>query len=210
MEKENLTTMEDEQVLPPCDESVEDTVDADDEPCDNNEKKFADRKIVREATVNKWLEKAQNDEDISSAPEWVQKEIGTILKVEDQKSEQKSENFNYQSALQVAREKSGLSETEFEARYGEKFSQELATLIDYGVPFETALAKSIAILGIRNEADKKREELRSVATMPPRSNVNTADEFYLVNTDDFDVLTDYQRKKYISECENRFGEVRFA
>ncbi len=210
MEKENLTTMEDEQVLPPCDESVEDTVDAGDEPCDNNEKKLEDRKIVREATVNKWLEKAQNDEDISSAPEWVQREIGTILKVEDQKSEQKSENFNYQSALQVAREKSGLSETEFDARYGEKFSQEMTTLIDYGVPFETALAKSIAILGIRNEADKKREELRSVATMPPRSNVNTADEFYLVNTDDFDVFTDYQRKKYISECENRFGEVRFA
>lgn len=161
------------------------------------------------ATVADWMEKAENGESVSAAPEWVRKEISSIYikKTEDLKKER--EDLEFQKELQSVRERIGLSAEQFNEQYGSALNEEVETLIDYGLPPRLALKKAIAILGVRSEADKQREKNRFTAIMPPKSRIMNEDDFYLVSVRNFDSLTDFKRKQYMDECVKRFGEVRF-
>lgn len=225
MENKTLNTKEDELSSPPSvDESIVELPTEIGSECDavqagvnrvalgddldevEDEHRDLDRSIVREATVKKWLEKAEKGDDLALAPEWVRREIASRSQKEDLSADLSA--FN--EVLQEVYQKAGLTEAEFKAKYGAALREEIDVLIDYGVPPALALEKAINIVGVRSEADRQRTEQRALSSLPPRSGVPVADEFSVISVQAFDALSDYQRQRYMREAEKRFGEVIFS
>ena len=201
--KENLTTVPDE-ISPENDESVSTNVV-------DEEQRNADRLIVRNATISSWLKKIDNGEEVSLAPEWVQKEIRSKIKKEDIVLDDEHEIGDFKKVLDETREMSGLDDEKFYNRYGNDLRNEIDTLIEYGLPPKIALKKAISIIGVRSEGDRRREEQRNIGVLPQRSSVlPSGDEFYLVPVREFDSFSESKKKLYMKECESRFGEVIFV
>ena len=173
----------------------------------DEEMREKDRTTVRSATISSWLKRVEDGEDASRAPEWVQKEIRSRFKKEDVELDELSE---FKDALSETCKMSGLKEDEFYKKYGDNLQEEVETLVDYGLPTKLALKKAISIIGVRSEGDRQREERKNFGMLPPRSNVlPKVNDFYLIPTKEFDSFNESKKKRYMKECEERFGEVVF-
>jgi hypothetical protein len=165
-------------------------------------KKQGDRERVKQSTIDSWLKKEQERQDVSQAPHWVQKEISIIRKKE-------REEKNLTAFLDKAKNKAGLNDTEFEQEYGKKLEQEISYLKEYGIPLDEALKKAEKIVTIRHTRDKKRDSTRSTGLVSPKSGIQKQDHFKLINIKRFDKMNSEQKTKYMQESELRFGNVRF-